>query len=253
MGFIENLFAPFSTSAQEKASADRIAAANQGYAQLADLIAQGRGALTDYSGKAAAGFSNLQPGAESAFQHYLDITGANGREGQLRAQQSYVQDPGFRPMLDTAIDAANRASVARGGAAGNNIADVTKLASNAYLQDYGNYAQRAAVAAGFAPTIESGLANVYGTTGQNLATLFQNQGTAAQNTQTAIGKAQADADLAPLEAGKNLWGALGTVGNLAASFMGSPTGSSLMKGMGGSMFSGLTGKSSFFGVPSATG
>src|SRR5262252_5119339 len=174
-----NLFAPFETKYQEKASADRITAANQGYAQLADLLAQGRGAVTDYSGRAAQGFTNLQPGAEAAFQHYLDITGANGPEGQRRAQASYTSDPGYAFARDQAIDAANRASVARGGAAGNNIADVTKLATGLASQDYGNWAQRAATAAGFAPTIESGLANVYGNAGQNLATLFQNQGTAA--------------------------------------------------------------------------
>src|SRR5215471_8651401 len=121
MGFLDNLLAPFSTSSADKASADRIAAAQQGYGQYADLANQARGALTTNYTSALNPWQSLWTGgAQGGAQAYADATGANGIAGLDRARAQFQASPGFDFQLNTGLDALNRASVARGGATGNN-------------------------------------------------------------------------------------------------------------------------------------
>src|SRR5215471_11271946 len=107
----------------KRGSEDQIAAARQGLADYTGAINTARGDITSYGAKAAAPWEALQPGSVSAFQHYLNLTGA-------------------------------------GGAAGYNIADVTKLASGYAQNEWQNYVDNAYKAAGFAPGIAQGASGV---------------------------------------------------------------------------------------------
>src|SRR5215831_8273335 len=205
----------------KQASADQIAAAQKGYADYTSAIDQARNAVTSYGGQAAAPWTALQPGSVNAFQHMLDLTGASGPEGAQRAQASFLTSPGYTFAVNQAIDAANRASVARGGAVGNNIADVTKLASGYAANEWQNYVDQAMKAASFAPQIAGGTSNVFTGLGTNIGNLYGQQGQAAMTTAQNIGNAQAQGDMADTVAGTNIAN-LGM--NVAKMAMGMPPG-----------------------------
>ncbi len=199
------LFDVFSSGPAENAAAAKKAALERGYQQYTDLANQGRGAIDTNSAAAVAPSTGLQPTANAGYQLYGDVTGAGGAAGQDRARALFQTDPGYQFSRDEALNAATRASVARGGAEGNNIYGNMDLASNMASKQYGDWVSRIAPWLGQGQQTAAGIAGVRQGQGNATAASYGQQGQAAMGTQAGVGEADYAAAMAPYTASANLW------------------------------------------------
>lgn len=219
------IFDLFSTD-NEKAAADMANAGLQkAYGTASDLYGQGRGALTNYMGKAATPFETLFNQSQGGSNAYADASGANGAEGLARAKALFQQTPGYSAGLDSGLDALDRRAASRGMLGSGNLQqDTLKFANDYASQKYGSYL------AGLSPYLQqgtqsaAGLAGVYGGLGSGLDRSFQGQGQLGYQTEAGIGKNNAAAELAKDQTGLNVLGSIFKLGELG------------MKGYGMGMF-----------------
>jgi hypothetical protein len=171
-----------------------------------------------------------------------------GPSGAAGMQQTLAATPGYQFAVDQATNAVNRNQAAQGALnSGATNVDLSNYITGLASQNANNYISQLAPFLGMGQNVAnnisglyaglgSGLSNIYGQQGQLLANLLtgqggalaglntnlgsgvsnalQNQGAAAYGTQAGIGNAQANAALAPLQAGNNLWGLIGNVAKL---------------------------------------
>lgn len=149
---------------------------------------------------------------------YADATGANGPEGQARAKANFQTDPGYNFQLQQGQENVLRNAGRTGGAgiaSGGVALDLQKQGQGLADQSYGNYVNR------LQPFMQLGMGAASGTAGANMGlgnlinSSYGTQGNAAYNTQTGIGNANANADLAGLTAGQNAWNGIMAGGKLA--------------------------------------
>lgn len=250
MAFWDNLLAPFGTDAQEKAAQAQQDAARAAYAQYSGLAEQGRNALTsNFQAGLAPVMGNVaatQAGQDQLLRALgIPVPGETqptDMTALLRATPGYqfTRDQGLEAVLR---NAAKSGSLASGGTNidllnyGTGLADQTY---QNYVKNLSQFPQAAGTAAGQALT-------GYGNLGSGLASSFQNQGNAAYGMNTAIGNAQASADLAPLTAGSNIWNLGLGLGKLAMGGLGMGGGASAAGGALGDFTKGLFG--SFANIP----
>lgn len=241
------IFDIFGTGDQRQAANDQISGINAGYGQLSDLFGQGRNAITT---NYAAGLSPLlanYSAAAGGVGAYGDATGANGPQGYARAVQNFQTDPGYQFALDQGTQNVLRNQ----SAAGQLNSGATDVALQNYgqgmaNQQYGNYVSRLAPFLGMGTTTGGQIAQTYGNEAGALNSSFTGQGGAAYGAQSSIGNANANADLAGLNASANLWG-LGT--NLLRTFAGGGGFGSGGGGNTGNLGSWLSMPTSGFGGP----
>lgn len=203
------IFDIFSTEAQERAAEAQKAGLNAGYGQAADLYGQGRGALTNYYGAALQPFQQVFDQSQAGSRAYADATGAGGAAGLQSAYELFKQTPGYQSGFDLLADANDRRQSSRGMlASGNTLADTAKLATTYADQNYGNYVSRLSPFLGQSTASAGGLAGVNTGLGSQLNASLGNQGQLAYQTQTGIGNANANAELASLNASGNIFNAL---------------------------------------------
>jgi hypothetical protein len=177
--------------------------------------AAGYGSLSDLAGKYGQG-TNL----------YLDSLGANGAEGNARAQSAFQAGPGYDFTLGQGLQALQRTRNAQGMLnSGNTDIDTLKYATGLANQTYGSWQDRLAglvnpelSATSGAATGQAGVANslasLYGTYGQNQAGVANNvaTGLAGVNTGQAANDVALGNSLATLQ-GNDTTNRLGVVGN----------------------------------------
>ena len=233
-----------------QARADAIA---QGEASLRESYGAGRGALTNYYTQALQPYMAMQPQATGGYNAYADASGANGLAGQIRAQQNFTTDPGYRFAVDQSTDQLNRAANARGVAVGNSTSDVAARTSGLAAQSYGDYVNRLAPWLNQNTAIASGISNIDTGLGSALNANYTGEGTGVLGAQTNIGAANqqgyqalAQGALAPMTAGSNIWN-LGL--NLGSAALGMPgVGSGISRGIS-NLFSSGTNYASTFAPP----
>jgi hypothetical protein len=140
--------------------------------------------------------------------------------GLARAKSTFTSLPGYQEGIDMSLDQNDRRAAARGIlASGNTIADTTKLATDYASQHYNDYLSALAPNLAGATSATSGGASVLNNqAGANLG-VAGTKANIAYGGNTAIGNAQAQADLAPYSASQNFWGALAGGAKLATAFI----------------------------------
>jgi hypothetical protein len=216
-----NLFTDlFSTDAADQAAKDKIAGINAGITGANSALDTGLATANPLYGQAYGDFSQLGAKFGKGQDLYNDATGVNGADAATKAADIYRSLPGYSAGRDMGINDLERRAAARGDLGGGNTsADTLKFASDYDSTKYGNFLSSLMPNLAGATTATTGGANVLGTqAGANLGVASQKAGV-QYGGNTAIGNAQAQADLAPYSASQNFWGALAGAGKLAASFI----------------------------------
>jgi hypothetical protein len=242
--FWDSITAPFTGAPIEDAAAAQAARIAQGQRQLEQSYAAGRGELTNYYTQALQPYLELQGRGAGGYDAYADATGANGPEGLARARANFSAM--VQPDINAGVDAATRALSARGVAAGNIGADVSKMVGNELFGRYGDYVSRLAPWLGQGLSVAQGLGNIFTGLGGALGASYTGQGNQALAAQTGIGAAEAQGLMAPMVAGGNIWNLGLNLGKMAAG--GLP---GLAAGAGTSLWN--TGTGNFLGPGSFTG
>lgn len=212
-----NLFTDlFSTDAADKAAADKTASINTGITQANSALDTGLATANPLYGQAYSDFSTLGGKFGKGQDAYNDATGVNGADGVARATSTFTSLPGYQEGINMALDKNDRLAASRGIlASGNTVADTTKLATDYASQHYNDYLSALAPNLAGATSATSGGASVLtGQAGANLG-VAGTKANIAYGGNSAIGDAQAQADMAPYTASQNFWGALTGGANLA--------------------------------------
>jgi len=193
----------------------------QGYNQLSDLFGQGRGALTSYGQTGInAPTTAFNQNTQGATQ-YGNALGLNGAQGNAQAVAGFQNNPGYQFQLDQGNQniLRNQAATGQLNSGGTNL-DLLKygqgLANTGWQNYVNNLSQYLPQQTATAGQVLQGNQNL----GGQLNNSFTTQGNAAYGTQVGQGNAQASADLAPLNASANLWGAIGQGAKLGTSLFG---------------------------------
>lgn len=237
-GFLDSLLAPFSTGPAEKASQDQIDALRQAYAAYAGQAQQGRTDLTsNYTAGLAPTLQNVQTGQAGQNQLLralgIQVPGEAPGTGQ-DIQSLLASTPGYQFQLNQGLDSVLRKGAQAGSlASGGTNTDLTNYAQGLAGTTYNNYVQQLQPFLNYSTQNAGNALQGYGNLGSGLAGIDIGQGNAAYGMNVGVGNAQANADLAPYTAGKNIWGALGGALSLGSNLLGG--------GGGGALTSGLTG------------
>jgi hypothetical protein len=223
------LFDLFSNDTAEEAARQRNQGLQQGYDALSSTYGQGRDALTTGYGKAGDLYNNLLTSNTAGAGAYGDASGANGPAGYARATANFQANPGYQFQMDQGQQALNRGHAAAGNlSSGNADADTLKFSQGLANQSYGGYLAGLQPYLGGQQAATAGAANAAAGLGQGLNQSFQGQGNAANANYTGQGASDAAATMNNYNVGKNIWGAIQGVGQLAMGMP--PTGFS---GIGG--------------------
>lgn len=206
------IFDAFGTGDQQNAANAQIAGINQGLNGLTSDINTGNQDITSNFSNALSPFLtnfNSNTAGSTALGNAL---GLNGASGNAAATAAFENNPGIQAQLSLTNDAV-AAQEAKNGqtGSGNEAVDLTNYDNKLLAPQWQSYVQSLEPYLGAANTSAAGVAGV--DTGQGLA-LNQNQNTLANATygaNTSIGNANANADLAGLNASGNILGTLGGV------------------------------------------
>lgn len=218
--FWDTLTAPFTGEPMEKAGAELSAGILQGQKSLEEQYANARGAITNQYTQALQPYTALQQPAMGGYQAYADASGANGLEGQIRAQEAWKTDPGYQFAQRQMEDAVQRAGAAGGIAIGNRTADIMDRTQGLANRAYGDYVSRLAPWLGQGLGIAGGLGNIYMGLGGELGRSFTGQGDAAARAAAEAARARAQGLMGPMVAGSNIWNTAFNAANTVANFMG---------------------------------
>lgn len=215
------LFDVFGTGAQDAAADAQKSGLEKGYTDLSAYLGKGRDVATQNYGNAVSTFAPFLAAGNAGTQAYADATGANGAEGQARAKANFQVDPGYNFRIDQGSENVLRNQGKTGQlASGATNLDLLNYGQGQASGEWNNYVSR------LLPFLNSGQAAAAGTAGVQtglgnlLNESYGNQGNAAYNTDTGIGNANANAQLARLNASANGIGALMKVGDMAAKIAG---------------------------------
>lgn len=223
MGFLDNLLGAFSSKPAENAAQAQIAglqnAQNAANASLNSGLATGNNYLT----KAYGLYGPLADVAGKGTTSYADALGLNGAAGSDAARTAFTSLPGYQEGLNSGLDLLERRAGARGQlGSGNTSADTIKYATDYANQNYGNYLQSLAPFLNLNQNVTGSQAGILGQQSANAIDVAKLQGGIGYQTQQGIGNANAQAALAPAQAGQNFINTLLGVGKVAASAFGAP-------------------------------
>lgn len=245
------LFDLFSNSDAEQAAAQQAAGLNAGYGQLSDLYGQANSAINTGYNTASNLYGNLAASTGAGATAYGDATGANGTAGLQTAMQNFQnsgQYGNYGFALTQGLQGLDRTHAAAGNLnSGNADADTLNYATGLANNTYNSYVS------GLSPYLSAnagavaGQANAAAGQGTALSANDIAQGNAANATQTGIGSANAAATMNNYNVGKNILGAVTSVGQLALGMP--PTSLSSIGGTPGSSISGFTAGPTSYGGP----
>lgn len=240
------LFDIFSTTDQTNAANAQIAGLTAGNTQATGNINSGIGAINTGYSAALQPFMQNYGTANAGVDQLKNALGFGGPTGTSSALNTLEQTPGFqfqKTQGDSAITAADAASGKT--ASGNEALALSNYNQGLAGTTYQNYVNNLLPFMGLAQNSASGIANV--NTGQANATAGQYDTLANLNyqTNTGIGNANANKDLAGLTQSGNL---MNLFSGIASAAMGMPgMGGGFSGGTPGSAIPGSVGPTSFGG------
>lgn len=201
------IFDIFNNTDQRAAANDQIAGINAGLAAGNNYFGQGANALnTNYT-------AGLQPFLQNFGQDTQGATalgnalGLNGPGGSASAVSAFQANPGYNFQLNSGLNAVNAKAAASGGlGSGGNAMDLNNYAQGQANQGWGQYIQNLQPYLGAQNAAATGIGNLYSGLGNQLSSLYQNQGNMNYGANTSIGNANANADMGNLTGSQNLWG-----------------------------------------------
>lgn len=206
-------------NAQDAANAQK-AGLTAGYGQASDLLGQGRDALNTNFTSALQPFQQNYGVASGGQNAYADATGANGAAGYANAKANFQTNPGYQFQLQQGNENVLRNASRTGQlASGGTNLDLQKQGQGLADQSYQQYVANLQPFLGASNAAATGGAAVQTGLGTNLNQSYGNQGQLAYQTQTGMGNAQANADLAKNTASANIFGALMQGGKLAGNLL----------------------------------
>ena len=225
--------------AQEAADAQK-AGLNAGYNQASGNINNAISGLNTNYAAALQPFMTNFGQAQGGVTQLQNLLGINGAAGSQTAMQSLENTPGYQFQMQQGNAAINAADAANGTLhSGNQMLDLSKfnqgLAGTTYQSAVSNlmpFLGASNSAAGGIANVNTGLGNAQAGQQDMLAQL-------GYSTQTGIGNANANADLAKYNASGNIWNMLGSIGGMGTSG-GGTVGGNAMSSMGSAASSGLS-------------
>ncbi|MGX7706312.1 hypothetical protein [Methylobacterium sp. Gmos1] len=159
------------------AGQNSLTALSDGYNAARGALNGQYGQTQQYLGQLGGLYDHMAQGGRSAYDAFLNATGANGAAGSQAAASAFQASPGYQYALDQALGAVQRSAAARGGLAGGNAtADILNTANGLASQGYQQYVNNLGNAASSYGTALAGQ-------GQGLAA----QANASQNLGTQLG------------------------------------------------------------------
>ena len=212
------LFDLFNTDDQQKAARDQIAGLNAGNAQATGNINSGINAINTSYGAALQPYLTNYSQAGAGVNALGNVLGLNGQGGSDAALTALRNTPGYKFQQGTLDDSVNAAAAANGTLnSGNQLLALNKVNQGLADSTYSNYVSQLQPFLGASNAAAGGIAGV--NMGQGNAVAGQQDMLANLNysTQTGIGNANANADLAGLNASGNFWNMLGGIGKMGTS------------------------------------
>lgn len=212
------LFDIFGTGDQKQAAQDQIAGITTGLNTLNSDFTQGQNALTSNYSAALQPFISNANTANAGTTQLGNVLGLNGPAGSDAALKTLEATPGYQFQLQQGNNAITAADAASGKtASGNEAIDLAKFNQGLAGTTYQNYVNNLQPYLGLAQNSAAGYAGIDTGLGSGLNQSFQNMGNAAYGANTSIGNANANADLAGLNASANGLGAIAGIGKAAMS------------------------------------
>jgi hypothetical protein len=213
MGLFSDLF---SNDNAEEAARLKAAGLQAGRTEAYGQLDKGFTNATGYYDKALLPFSDLYTKGSKGYDTYLDATGVNGPEGIARAGSLYKQLPGYSAGQTTGLDLLERRAAARGDLGGGNTsADTIRFASDYDSQKYKDFLASLSGQSGVAQAGAAGQGAILGQEGSLAADIGSKKANYGWGTETGIGNANAEAEMAKQQASANFWSALMGGANMA--------------------------------------
>jgi hypothetical protein len=234
------LFDIFSTADQEKAAQDQISGLNKGYSLASGNINQGIGAINSSYTAALQPYLQNYGQAQAGVTQLGNALGLNGAQGNAAALQQLRSTPGYGFQQQSMDDTVNAQAAASGNnASGNQLLALNKVNQGLADSTSNNYISQLQPFLGASNAAAGGIAGVNMGQGNAIAGQQDMLAQLGYQTQTGIGNANANADLAGLQASGNFWNMLGGLGGMKTSG-GGTVGGNAISGLGsmlGSVFS----------------
>lgn len=215
------------TNAQDAANA-QIAGLNSGYSaasgslgqatsDLTNYLGQGNKALTTYYTQALQPYLTNYGQATSGTTALADALGLNGATGNAAATSAFWNNPATQSSIDIGSENVLRNAARTGSTnSGGTNADLQTLAQDVASQNWNSYVSSLQPYLNYSNSSAAGIANVDTGLGSSLNQNYTNLGTGTSSidqllanlgytTQTGIGNANANADLAGNAASANFW------------------------------------------------
>lgn len=234
---MSSIFDIFSDQPAKDAAAAQTAGLNAGNAQATGNINSAIGSLnTNYTAALQPFLTNFNS-ANAGQQQLGNVLGLNGQGGSDAALTALRNTPGYKFQQQSMDDTVNAAAAANGTLnSGNQLLALNKVNQGLADSTYNNYVSQLQPFLGAAGGAASGIAGV--NTGLGNATAGQYDQLAGLNyqTQTGIGNANANADLAAYNASGNFWNMLGGLGGMGTKG-GGTVGGNAISGIGSAISS----------------
>lgn len=216
-----SIFDIFNNKAQTQAANAQIAGIQRGQDDANNYFGQGANALNTNYTKGLQPFLQNYGQAQQGATAYGNALGLNGPSGSTAAQMAFQANPGYNFQLNQGTNAvlANQAKT------GQLASGATDIALNNYAQGQANQGWNQYVS-NLQPYLNqenqaaSGIGGLYSGLGNQLSSLYQNQGNMNYGADASIGNANANAAMGNLTGSQNLWGFGMGAANLGAKLFG---------------------------------
>lgn len=240
------IFDIFSDQPAKDAAAAQTAGLNSGYNLASGNINNAIGSLnTNYSAALKPYLSNYAT-SNTGVTQLGNVLGLNGQPGSDAALKTLQATPGYKFQQQTLDDTVNAQAAATGmNASGNQLLALNKVNTGLADSTYNNYVNSLMPFLGASNAAAGGIAGVNMGQGNAVAGQQDMLGQLGYSTQTGIGNANANADLASYNASGNIWNAIGGLGGMKTTG-GGTLGGNAVSGIGSGLSSGAGGLMAMF-------
>lgn len=200
------IFDIFTNKNAQDAANIQAAGAQQGYGDLSNQFAAGRGALQTNYTQALQPFLKAQQTGQQGTTALGNALGLGGAAGNASATQAFWNNPAIQSQLDIGSENVLRNQARTGQlASGKTNVDLQNLGQQTASQGWNQYIQNLMPYLGYGMNAASGGAGVLTGLGSGLNQSFMGQGQAAYGADTSAANAQANAALAKNQGTANIW------------------------------------------------
>jgi hypothetical protein len=231
------IFDIFSDQPAKDAAAAQTAGLNAGYTQASGNINQGIGAINSSYTAALQPYLQNYGQAQGGVTQLGNALGLNGAQGNAAALQQLRSTPGYGFQQQSLDDTVNAQAAASGNnASGNQLLALNKVNQGLADSTSNNYISQLQPFLGASNAAAGGIAGVNMGQGNAIAGQQDMLAQLGYQTQTGIGNANANADLAAYNASGNFWNMLGGIGGMKTSG-GGTLGGNALSGIGSGLMS----------------